>query len=278
MKAIRTVGIYIWHAVICVSVFAVIVASCWFASYGVSVHRRHRAERLLQHFVALSTVPSDNSALQRFAKESGVTPKCVSDSCVYDFTEDFWFGTGWPSRLFRRTEWDYVGLRPWQAAVRFKVKNGVLTDSTFDFLVGRGRGWLYSESALSGNMWAWVGSSVRVNAGAFAQGVEFEKERLRLQTWAGRPGILIQKPTMDIGGGGQMLMVILSPDAPSETKGIAFDINLECATSFSPCAETCQLFPSAWRSYAQFQKSQGWYVDEPPICPSLSRPSGSPAQ
>jgi hypothetical protein len=272
MKFIRAAGIYTWHSVICASLLAIILALLWSAFYGISVHRRRRAERLLQYFAALSPTKFDNSTLQRLANESGGTSNCAGDSCVYEFNEDFAFGRNGPFRPFRRTEWDYVGIRPWRVTVQLRTKDGVLTNSSFDCFVGRGRGWLYSETPLSGSMWAWLAVSIRESSEGFAEVAKLEKDR---QVWAGAPGIVIQKPNLSTEGGGEMLIAHISPDAPNESKNIAFDLNVRCATSISPCTELCQLFPSAWQSYGQFQKSQGWYVAEPGSCPPLSRSSGT---
>jgi hypothetical protein len=272
MKFIRTAGVYAWHAVICASVLAVLFAMFLSALYGISVHRCRRAERFLQYFATLPT-HLDNQTLQRFANHSGGTLNCGDDSCVYNHKEGFGFSSNGPFRPFRRTEWDYVAIRPWQIAVQLKTKNGELANSTFDFFVGRGRGWLYSETPLSGSMWAWLAISIRKSSQGFTEIAHLAKDRLRLQRWADGPGILIQKPNLTIDGSGEMLIVHLSPDAPRESKDIAFDLNIRCATSMSPCTEQCQLSPSAWQSYRQFQKSQGWYVEEPGVCPQLNRSS-----
>jgi hypothetical protein len=230
-----------------------------------NIHRRRHAEHLLERLAVLDPAHLEVSPLQQFSEEIGGILNCTGDACVYDFKDGFAFGRSGPFRLFHRTEWDYVGIRPWQVTAQLKTKKGQLTNSTFDLFVGRGRGWLYSENPLSGSMWAWMEVSIRDSSEGFAQAT-LEKERLGRQVWASGPGIVIQKPHLTIEGSGEMLIAILSPDAPPQSKSTAFDLNLHCATSMSPCTELCQLFPSAWQSYAQFQKSHGWYVEEPGAC------------
>jgi len=117
-----------------------------------------------------------------------------------------------------------------------------------------------------------LGGFVRGSAEGFDSLVKIEKERLHSEAWAGSTGIIIEKPHLTTEGGGEALSATFAPDAPLQSRRIAFDVNLRCATSMNTCTELCQLFPSAWQSYAQFQKSQGWYVEEPEVCPSI-RPS-----
>ena len=270
---IRRVGVCIWHAFICFSVVVVILGLLWAALYGLSVHRRRRAERLIQHLASLDFAHPEASGLQQLSREIGATPNCMHDVCNYEFKEDSGLSSYGPIRLLRRTEWDYVGVRPWQFTLEVKTQKGRISNATYSVIVGRGRGWLYHEGPLSGSMWAWLGAWARSSDEGFSELVKFEKERLRREVWAGSTGIIIQKPNLTIDGGGEALSVTFSPDAPLGSKRIAFDVNLRCATSMSPCTELCQLFPSAWQSYAQFQKAQGLYVAESGVCPSLTRPS-----
>jgi len=275
---IRRAGVYVWHAIVCIAVLGLVLMVFWAASYAISVHHRDQAELLLQQLARLHPGASDFSAVQQISMDFGGAPHCASDVCSYDFEQGFAFSDSGPRRVFRRTEWDYFGLRPWQLIAHINTKNRELTDTSFRVLVGRGRGWLYNEGMLSGSMWAWLMVSVRSNAEAFEQNVKFEKKRAGIQEietsnqlLAGSNGIIVGKPTLDTPGSGEMLTANLSPDAPPESKRMAFDVNLRCTTSMSPCTELCQLFPSAWQSYSQFQKSKGWYVEEPTVCSPQAR-------
>ena len=254
---IRRAGVYVWHAIVCIAVLGLLLMVFWAASYAISVHHRRQAELLLQQLALLHPGASDFSAVQQISKEFGGAPHCASDVCSYDFEQEFAFSDSGPRRVFRRTEWDYFGLRPWQLTAHIKTKNRELTDTSFRVLVGRGRGWLYNEGMLSGSMWALLMVSVRINAEAFERNVRFEKKRAGIQQIEARNGIILGKPTLDTPGSGEMLTANLSPDAPPESKRMAFDVNLRCTTSMSPCTELCQLFPAAWQSYSQFQSPRG---------------------
>jgi hypothetical protein len=270
---IRRAGVYIWHAFICLSVLAAMLALVWAAVYLLSVHHRLRAERLIQNLASLDFAHPEPSALARLSRATGVAPKCAGDVCSYQFKEDFGLSSYGPIRLLRRTEWDYVGVRPWRFTLQVKTQKGGITNAEYFVMVGRGRGWLYHEGLLSGSMWAWLAASARSSAVGFNELVKIEKERLSSEAWAGSAGIIIQKPNMTVEGGGEALFATFSPDAPLESRRIAFDINLRCTTAMSPCTEICQLFPSAWESHARFQKSRGFYVEEPGVCPPLTLPA-----
>jgi len=271
---IQRIGVYVWHAAMCAAVLAFVLALIWATLYAISVRHRSRAERLLQRVSALmSPSDSDRSVVQRFSKDFNAEVHCDREICTYDVNEGFAFTLSGPGRFLRRTEWDYVGLRPWRVTVHLKTANARIVACTFDVLVGRGRGWLYSEGPLSGNKWAWLLISMRSGADGFQQGVKFEQDRATAesikagqQLWAGDNSIIIQEPNLDTEGSGQALTANLSPDAPALSRSVAFNVNLRCTTTFSPCTELCQLYPSAWQSYAQFQKSRGWYVEEPSVC------------
>jgi len=119
--------------------------------------------------------------------------------------------------------------------------------------------------------------SVRVNPERFEQTVKLDTEYARknaIRTGSrievGSNGMLVRKPVLDTEGGGETLAV-LSAGTPPESRRFAFDLNLRCATAMSPCTESCQLAPSAWKSYWQFQKSNGWWVDEPVECTAATR-------
>src|SRR2546428_10314639 len=116
-----------------------------------------------------------------------------------------------------------------QLPAKIEAKKREHSDGGFRVLVGRGRGWLYNEGVLSGSMWAWLMVSVRSNAEAFEQNVRFERERAGTQKietshqlLAGSNGIIVGKPTLDTPGSGEMLTANLSPDAPPESRRIAF--------------------------------------------------------
>lgn len=270
---IRRIGLYGWHTTICVAVLASLLTLLWAVSYSISVHQRRQAERLLEQVAGLQSGTPNPSTLRQIAQHSGVKEHCTPDSCSYDFTYGFGFSDSGLSRILRRTEWDYVGLRPWQVTVHIEVKNGQLRDVASRAVVGRGRGWLFNEGLFSGNMWAWLMTSIRSNSEAFEQHARLEKEYDQQQAVStghqiarGSDGLIVGKPNVDTPGSGQALTVELLPTAPAESRRIAFDVNLRCTTSMSPCTELCQLAPSAWQSYSAVQKSNGWWVEEPTEC------------
>jgi hypothetical protein len=279
MKAfIRRIGVYGWHTTICVAVLASLLTVLWAVSYSISVHQRRQAERLLQQVAGLQSGTPNLSTLHQITREPGVKEHCTPDSCSYDFSYGFGFSDSLLSRIFHRTEWDYVGLRPWQVAVHLEVKNGQLSDFESRTVVARGRGWLFNEGLFSGNMWAWLMTSIRSNSEAFEQHVRREGEYDQQQAVntghqivRGSDGLIVGKPNVDTPGSGEGLTVELSPTAPAESRRIAFDVNLRCTTSMSPCTELCQLAPSAWQSYSAVQKSNGWWVDEPIECGPATR-------
>ena len=276
-RFILRIGVYIWHGFICFSVLVVLLALLWAAFYGLSVHRRARAERLIRLVAALNFAHPDETALEQLKKETSAAPKCAGDECSYELEEGFGFSSSGPFLLLRRTEWDYVGVRPWRLTLEFKTQNGRVSNATYSVMVGKGRGWLYREGPLSGSMWSWLGGWVRGSPDGFDSLVKFEKERVHREAWAGSTGIIVQKPNLTTEGGGEALSVTFAPDAPLQSRRIAFDVNLRCTTSMDACTELCQLFPSAWQSYAQFQKSQGWYVEEPGVCPPLHPSADRPS-
>jgi hypothetical protein len=275
---IRRIGVYVRHAAVFVAVIVLVLSMFWAVSYALSVHRRREAERVMQQLAALKPGATCLPALRRIAKDHGGKEHCTEEWCRYDFDNTSNFSDAWPQRVLGRTEWDYFGLRPWRLSVGAWKKNAELADLQFTITLGRGRGWLMNEGLFSGNMWGWLVVSVTADSGRFEQQLKLEKEydsqhaiATGDQINAGSAGIIVIKPNLDIPGGGQALDVYLSPSAPPETKKLAFDLNLRCATSMSPCSELCQLAPSAWRSYAQFTKSNGWSVDEPTECTANSQ-------
>ena len=228
-RFVLRIGVYIWHGFICFSVLVVLLALLWVAFYGLSVHRRARAERLIRHVAALNFEHPDEAAFQQLKEEVGATPKCTGDVCTYELQEDFGvssYGYG-PLRLLRRTEWDCVGVRPWLLTLEFKTQGGRVTSATYSVMVGGGRGWLYREGPLSVSMWSWLGGWVTGSADGFDSLVKIEKERLHREPWAGSTGIVVQKPHLTIEGGGEALSATFAPDAPAQSKRIAF----ECKSS-----------------------------------------------
>lgn len=269
----RRTAVYALHTITSIGLLAFLLIAFWAASYTLSVHRRHQAERLLQNLADLPPSESDDSAIRRMANDFSVTPHCKDGLCSYDFQEGFAYSNSWALRVMRRTEWDYVGLRPWQLTAQIETKDGKVTDISFRAVVGRGRGWLYNDGLFSGNMWAWLMVSVNTNTQLFEQNVRLQKEyagaqavKTGYQITAGDNGIIVNKPNLDTPGSGEVLSVNLPLGAPPKSRKIAFDINLRCITANSPCTELCQFAPSAWRTYSQFQKSNGWYVEEPAPC------------
>jgi hypothetical protein len=274
---IRSAGIYVWHTIVSVAAAGLILSIFWAVSYTLSVHHRRQAERLLQQLAALQPGVTGFRTAQKIARDFGGSEQCAGDSCRYDFDNSFAVPKSGPPGVLRRTEWDYLGLRPWRVTARIETKDSELTDVEFMAGVSRGRGWLYNEGLFSGNMWATLMISVTVNAGRFEQRLRLEREGSRenalssgQQIETGSGDIILIKPSFDTPGGGEALEAYLSPDALPESRRVAFDLNLRCATTMLPCTELCQLAPSAWRSYSQFLKSNGWSVGEPTACAAVN--------
>jgi hypothetical protein len=252
MTLIRRAFVYLWHALVCMIVFALILFVFWAASYVHSVQQRRRVQRLLDQLAMLQLGTTDDRATDKIAQDFGGKKHCIGDLCDYDFDYAFTgFSSGWLSPL-RRTEWDRVALRPWRVFARIETKDAQLTDVEFTTAVGRGKGWLFNQGPLSGNMWATLMISVTNNAARFEQRLGLEaNDRTRNQAEAGNKGIVLIKPSFDTPGGGEALEVYLAPGASSESRRIAFDVNLLCTTAAVSCINLCQLAPSAWRSYLQ---------------------------
>ena len=270
---IRRAGIYVWHAIVCMTVLTLVLSVFWAISYGLSVHRRRQAQRMLQQLAALQQGATGVRAAQQMAHDFRGREHCVGDLCSYDFDNSFAVPGSGPPSVLRRTELDYFGLRPWRVTAHVETQNDELTDVEFAVGVGRGQGWLYNEGLFSGNMWATLMVSVTINAGRFEQRLRLEKEsvggnaiRSGHQLEVGSEGLIMIKPSFDIPGGGEALEAYLSLGASPGSRKAAFDLNIRCATAMSPCEELCQLAPSAWRSYTQFLKSNGWSVGEPTDC------------
>ena len=210
-------------------------------------------------------------SLQQLANEFGARKDCTGSACRYEFENGFGmstFGTAW---TIRRTEWDYFRLRPWRVLARVETNKDAVTDIEFVAFVGRGRGYLYNKGLFRGSEWGWLAVAVTVNSERFEHLVTLEKERegsatRRRGIETGAHGILIQKPALEIGGGGEGLRVLLADDASPQSRRIGFDVSLRCATAVLPCTELCQLAPSVWQSYSQYVRSNGYYADQPADC------------
>jgi len=264
---------YLLHAAVCLVITIAILAIFWAVSYTRSASQRREAEQLLRDLHNLPPGAAGVTRVADIAKRFGGLKDCTPGECRYHFDVRFAMSK-WAMLSFRRTEWDYVGVRPWRVDAAIEVRDNQVTHTGFDVLIARGRGWLYNEGPLVGNDWGWWAISLTTDSDRFAHLITSEKQSARAdgvatghQIQAGTNGIIIRKPSLDIPGGGEALNINLSPSATPDSRAIGFDINLQCATSMSSCTELCQLAPSAWQSYSQYQKSNGWYVEEPQNCP-----------
>ena len=280
---LRRAGVYVWHTIACMAAFALVLSLFWTVSYVLSLHHRRQAERMLQQLADLQPGATDFRTVQRIARESGGREYCTEELCRYDFDDRFMFADSWLPRVLRRTEWDYLGLRPWQVSVVITKRTSGLTDVEVIASVGRGRGWLENEGLFSGNMWAsWV-VFVKTNSGEFDHAFGREKEEILSygsrtddQIAAASDGIAVNTPHLGTPGGGDALDVYLSPKASSGIRRAAFDLNLRCATAISPCTQLCQLAPRAWHSHVQFMKSNGLTVGQSADCAIANHPVDAP--
>lgn len=262
---VRSAATYIWHALTCAFVFVLALFVFWAASYSQSVHRCRQAEKLLQQLETVQFGAAGFQTAQKIARDFKAKEHCSSGSCEYGFAYSFDFGGGGPLGFLRRTEWDYAALRPWSFRAYVSTKDGQVTSLGFSSFVGRGREWLWNQGPFAESMWGWLDYAVDGHPGRYAQRLAGEQQSARTQgantghqIEAGRDGLIITTPSLDVPGGGQALDVYLSPDAPREGRRIAFDLNLGCATSLNACTKLCQLAPSAWRSHVDYIQSNGW--------------------
>jgi len=270
----RKAGMYVGHAAVCLAFVVAILATFWAASYPRSVHQRRRAERLLRDLQNLPTGAAGASKAEEIANQFGATRHCRADQCRYEFEISFAVSKSAIVLPFRRTEWDYLGIRPWRVDAVIAMRKDEITYIEFTTLIARGRGWLYNRGPLLGNYWGWWSDSIAVSPDQFATFVTTQKEIARAnavatghQISSGSEGIIVRKPSFDVEGGGEALDVTLAASATPRSRAIGFDVNLRCATAMSPCTELCQIAPSAWQSYSQYEKSNGWYVEELQNCP-----------
>lgn len=274
VRFIRKAGIYVGHAAVCLVLVVAILAIFWAASYFRSVHQRRRAERLVHDLQNLPTGAAGASRGAEIASQFGAMRHCRADQRRYEFEISFATSKSAIVLPFRRTEWDYVGIRPWRVDAVIAMRRDEITYIEFTALIARGRGWLYNRGPLLGNYWGWWSDSIAVSPDQFATFLTTQKEIARANAVAtghqispGSEGIIVSKPSLDVEGGGEALNVTLSASATAKSRAIGFDVNLRCATAISPCTELCQIAPSAWQSYSQYQKSNGWYVEELQNCP-----------
>lgn len=265
---------YVWHGAVCLVVVVATLAIFWAFLHMDSVYHRRNAERLLRELQNLPSGAAGVSRAAEIASQFGAAKHCTAGQCRYQFEISF----GW-SKLgsilpLRRTEWDSAGIRPWRVDAGIEVRNNEVTGSGFEAVIARGRGWLYNDGPLVGNHWGWWGIFLTVDSDHFAHLVASERKLARAnavktghQMQAGSDGLIIRKPSFDIDGGGEALNIILSSSATPQSRAIAFDVNLRCATAMSSCTELCQVAPYAWQSYSHYQKSNGWYVEELENCP-----------
>jgi hypothetical protein len=255
MGIVRKVGIYIWHTIVVLAVFALLLGLYWSGANSLSVYRRSRAKQMLQQLAALQPGIKNPRSAQQIAKDFGGKESCSDEICRYDFDNRFAFSDSWPQRMLGRTEWDYLGLRPWLVSVVIEKADKEPTNVRVTVAVGWNRGF---------NMWSWrVAEVITLSAGKFAdRSTDEEKYSLtesERQTKLAQDrgyGVLIDHPNLDTPGGGEALTVYLSSAAPSASRRAVFDINLRCATSRTPCAEMFQLVPSLRPFYERTLKNQ----------------------
>jgi hypothetical protein len=254
MGFVRKAGIYIWHTMVCLAVLALLLGLYWSVAYSVSMYRRRRAEQMLQQLAALKPGIKNPRSAQQIAKDLGGKESCFEEACSYDFDNKFAFSDSWPQRLLGRTAWDYFGLRPWLVSAVIGKADSEPTDVHVMVAVGWNRGF---------DMWSWrVVDVTTLSAGRFDdRSTDEEKysvtesERQTRLTQDRSYGVLIRRPNLDALGGGEALSVYLSSAAPSASRRAAFDINLRCATSRTPCDGMFQLVPSLRPFYERTLKN-----------------------
>jgi hypothetical protein len=136
-----------------------------------------------------------------------------------------------------------LGLRPWFVTAVVKKASADPADVQISVFVGWNRGF---------DMWSWRAVNVTTLTAEIFETRSREHEQYAVSeterdTKLMRDrsyGLFIGRPSLDTPGGGEALSVYLSSAAPAETRRAAFDINLGCATSRTPCTEMFQLVPS----------------------------------
>jgi hypothetical protein len=89
---------------VCIAALALSFGVLWGTSYVLSVHYRSQAERLLQQNIAELNCARTTSTMAFAVRSSRL------------------------SRPLRRTEWDYLGLRPWRVMAHIETRNSKLDD------------------------------------------------------------------------------------------------------------------------------------------------------
>jgi hypothetical protein len=82
MRFFRRVGIYIWHTIACLAVLAILLGLYWSVAYSVSVHRRRRAEQMLQQLGALEPGIKNPRSAQQSARDFGGKESCFPEICT----------------------------------------------------------------------------------------------------------------------------------------------------------------------------------------------------
>jgi hypothetical protein len=241
MKAfLRRAGIYIWHTVVCMTVFALLLGLYWCVAYSVSVHHRHRAEQMLQQLAAMDLATQNPAAVKRIARDLGAKESCFEEICNYEFGNSFLFGGSSFMRTLGRTEWDYLGLRPWQLTVVVYKGKDDLNGMQADVALGWNRNF---------DMWSWKVVDVTVlNAPQFEERIQneyaaTEPERQARLARDRSDGVYVIRPSLDTPGGGEAVSISLSSKAPAETRRAVFDVDLRCVTSRNPCFKMSQFVP-----------------------------------
>jgi hypothetical protein len=255
MRFFRRVGIHAWHTIACLAVLAILLGSYWSVAYSVSVHRRRRAEQMLQQLGTLEAGVKSPRSAQQIARDFGGKESCFPEICTYDLDDSFAFGNSWFRRLMGRTQWDYFGLRPWQVNVVIRNPPKDTSDVQVVAAVGWNRGF---------DMWSWRVIEVTTLDAKNFEDLSEDKERYAVTesqrqtrlTQDRSCGVVIRRPNLDTPGGGEALSVYLSSSASPASRKAVFDINLRCATSFRPCADMLQLAPSLRPFYERTLKSE----------------------
>ena len=146
MGALRKIGTYLRHTTVCLAMVGILLGLYWSIAYSVSVHRRRRAERMLQQLAALQPGIKNPRSAQQIARDFGGRESRFPEICTYDLDDSFAFGNSWFRRLMGRTQWDYLGLRPWRVSVVIRKSPEDPSDAQVIAAVGWNRGF---------DMWSW---------------------------------------------------------------------------------------------------------------------------
>lgn len=258
------------HSLLCLTAGAGVCFFLWCAGYAVNVRREHRAEELLERLRALQVEKSSRDEAETLSREFGGKRECKAAECEYALEISFGVHDLLSRALTKRSDVDYVGLRPWRFTATVGVRDDRVGSIGFTEMVARGRGWLYRDGLLEGPMWSWLAASTDISRDGFDWRLKFEQETARrdpalVSKWQ-HSGLYVTQPAMDIHGGGEMLKAVLSPDAHDDRREAAFAVNLKCATAMKSCLWRCELAPQMWRRYVEQQEAQGYWVEKPDEC------------